>query len=720
MGRRRKALVALALLVPSVVAFVIVRRSQVTRPASVVIAEVMTSNAATITDEDGESADWIELWNRSAETVDLYGWHLTAGGGHSENHTDSWELPRVKLDPNERLVIFASDKSEQHRLHTNFRLSADGEYLGLRDAQGQTLDEYNTPALGADVSYGLGSDGKTGVLETPTPGLPNTATKPAAAAKPVLSRAGGYIDGPLSLTASSATSGAQLWYTVDGSTPSTENGKSYSGPISIGSTTTLRMVATRQGLSDSPVASATFLVLTEVLAQSGTPDGWSTEPVNGQVYQFGLDQQYISRHLTQVGNALLAAPTLSITTDLDNLIGEASGIYSNPGEQGLAWERPASIELIDGDSGFQINGGVRLKGGYSRQLANPKHSFRLTFALANEGPLNYPVFGLDGVQTFESLDLRTEQNYGWQTQDPTTGANRRNTMIRDQFLRDSQAAVGDPSTRSRWVHLFLNGQYWGLYMLRNNITAEHAAQLWGGSEHDYDIITSAADFGYEVEDGTDDEWSEMWSAISDGFLTDDEFKMIADRTDLADLADFILVNICTGNIDSSPSWFLSELLANNWQAVGGEGQPFRFFLDDGEHTLGAWDHSVAVDRTRIFPTLAQNVHWNAHNFNPGWLHQVLLTRPQYREIFRDRAATLLAPDGALAAEASLSRWKQLRETIDPLIEAEAARWGYGNERELGRAQWEAEVDWVQDIWFPRRTEIVRKQLIAQQLLDPES
>ncbi len=565
-------------------------------------------------------------------------------------------------------------------------------------------------ALGNDVSYGLGSDDKVGVLIAPTPGLPNTATKPHSAAKPVLSRTGGYIDGAVTVTASTVTDGAQLWYTIDGSTPTAGHGALYSGAISINRTTTLRMVATRAGFSDSLVASATYLVMDEVLAQSGTPLGWSTAPVNSQVYQFGFDQDYIDENRAQVAAALLAAPTFSITTDLDNLIDRTTGIYSNPYQSGAAWERPASMELIDGDSGFQINGGIRLKGGYFRTPTNPKHSFRLTFGPGYEGPLEYPIFGSDGPQTFASVDLRTEQNYGWQT-----GSNR-NTMLRDLFTRDSQAVIGDSSTRSEWVHLFLNGQYWGLYMLRDDISAAHAARVWGGSTSDYDVLKHLNDYGYEVQDGDDDEWLQLWDAISDGRLTDDEFASVAASTDLVNLADFMLINIAVGNIDTAPGVFADQL-ANNWQAIGADDQPFRFFLDDCEHTLGAINHGVAVDHTGPYPIMGDNEYWEAHNFNPGWLHEVLTTRAEYREIVRARAAALLAPDGAMGTEASLARWNALRDRLDPLIEAEAARWGYAGPQEFGRPEWEAEVEWVETAWFPHRPGIVRAQLRADHVLE---
>jgi hypothetical protein len=264
--------------------------------------------------------------------------------------------------------------------------------------------------------------------------------------------------------------------------------------------------------------------------------------------------------------------------------------------------------------------------------------------------------------------------------------------------------------------VFLDGQYWGLYMLRDNVTATHARQLWGGSTSDYDVLKHSNLYGYEVADGDDDEWLTMWRAIRDGRVTDDEYGMLATNTDLRNLADFMLVNICVGNADGSPSSFLLELRANNWQAVRGGGQPFRFFIDDAERTLGATNHSIRIDRTQDFAVLATNPEWKATNFNPGWLHQLLLTRSEYRAIVRDRADFILAPEGPLGTDASLTRWRALRDALDPLVEAEVARWGYAGPNEFGRPEWLAEVEWVETLWFPHRTVIVREQLIADGLL----
>jgi hypothetical protein len=98
---------------------------------------------------------------------------------------------------------------------------------------------------------------------------------------------------------------------------------------------------------------------------------------------YGMDPDVVNSPLYsgELTNDLRSIPSYCITTDLNNLFDPATGIYANPGGDGTAWERPASIELIypDGTKGFHINGGIRIRGGYSRSTGNPKHAFRFFF-----------------------------------------------------------------------------------------------------------------------------------------------------------------------------------------------------------------------------------------------------------------------------------------------------------------------------------------------------
>ena len=132
----------------------------------VVISEVMASNRETLVDADGESSDWIELLNYGHEPVDLDGWYLT----DNANDLTGWRLPSVSLLPGHFLTVFASGKDRigpDGELHADFRLSAEGEYLGLVADDGQTIvSEFanSYPLQFHDVSFGIPINSSATVL----------------------------------------------------------------------------------------------------------------------------------------------------------------------------------------------------------------------------------------------------------------------------------------------------------------------------------------------------------------------------------------------------------------------------------------------------------------------------------------------------------------------------------------------------------------------------
>ena len=195
-------------------------------------------------------------------------------------------------------------------------------------------------------------------------------------------------------------------------------------------------------------------------------------------------------------------------------------------------------------------------------------------------------------------------------------------------------------------------------------------------------------------------------------MSDDEYTLIDSLVDLPNLIDFELINMAAGNHDATPSLPLQDRRGNNWYAVAGNGHKFCFLTDDGEQTLGAVDHDPLIDRTGPYPIGAANPYWSAHYFNPGWLHEVLLTRADYRLLLRERVVALFTGGGALTTTPSLARWQSRQAEVDPLVIAEAARWGDAGGIAYTRNTWLDEVGWVVGNWFPTRTATVVGQFAA--------
>lgn len=140
--------------------------------SSVTISEFLASNNNGLKDSDGETADWIELYNPGTAAVDLTDWRLT----DDVDEPAKWRFPPTSIGPGQYLVVFASSNQTagDTELHTGFSLKATPDFLALLRPNGRAVQKFAPyPQQTSDVSYGLGSDGVVGYLETPTPGAPN-------------------------------------------------------------------------------------------------------------------------------------------------------------------------------------------------------------------------------------------------------------------------------------------------------------------------------------------------------------------------------------------------------------------------------------------------------------------------------------------------------------------------------------------------------------------
>jgi len=136
--------------------------------AQVRITEFMASNTHTLLDEDGDSSDWIEIQNTASTNVNLLNWYLA----DKPSNLTKWAFPSTNLPAGNFMIVFASNKNRRTAgkpLHTNFKLSADGEYLALVMPDGVTIATQFSPTFPPqlpDVSYGFGLEAAANLLLT--------------------------------------------------------------------------------------------------------------------------------------------------------------------------------------------------------------------------------------------------------------------------------------------------------------------------------------------------------------------------------------------------------------------------------------------------------------------------------------------------------------------------------------------------------------------------
>ncbi len=539
-----------------------------------------------------------------------------------------------------------------------------------------------------EVGYaGALNPAEAGLLSSPTPGSANAGfAYDGFAEAPIAYPARGFYDVSFQVVMSNQNAGATIRYTLDSSEPTT-NSPAYSGPLTISSTTTLRTKAFLDGWKPSFSSTHTYIFVDDIIAEPRNQVTINNNPIITGMDAGVLGTTYYdaSGQVCTVRDALLDIPTLSVVTDHDNLYSTSSGIYVNPAQR---WERPASLELInpDGTKGFQANAGLRIRGGWSRHDGYAKHGLRLLFKKTyGPGKLDFPLFEDEGVDKFDNLDLRTAMNYSWSPSgdyQPT-----HNTFLRDIFSRDSAGAMDVAYTRSRYYHLYLNGQYWGLYMTEERPEASYAASYFGGDEADYDVIknTSWIDPGwYEAEatDGTLDAYYRLWTAAQAGFSDNVDYFAVQgldasgqpDPTkekllDPDNLIDYLLLIYYTGASDNGITVFLNAL--NNLYAIYNREDPdgFKWVQHDCEHSL---DRSTQLDRTGPFT----DSQWQQpYYFNAQTLHEKLLANDEYRLLFADHVHKHFRNNGALTQASSEARFDYRKAQIDRAINANAARWG---------------------------------------------
>ncbi|MES2658105.1 MAG: lamin tail domain-containing protein [Verrucomicrobiota bacterium] len=609
--------------------------------------------------------------------------------------------------------------------------TADPNFLVLPELIAGNLDSAANPAI-----YGSG---------LATPGWINGAPSSlGVVADTKFSINRGFFTAPISVAITSTTPGAVIRYTTDGSTPDATHGTIYSTPLAISNTTVLRASATLDGWTPTGVDTQTYLFPDDILTQSSDgspPPGWPADSGTSQVLDHGMDPEIINHGNPAIGgpaavkSALLALPTISLTTDLPNLfnIGGSQGIYSNPYNRGLAWERPASVEWINppdtanpnGTGEFQVNAGVRIRGGFSRSTENPKHAFRLFFRQEyGATKLRYPVFGRDAAQEFDKIDLRTAQNYSWSFE-----AGEQNTFLREESTRQAMLDMGRPGSHVRYVHLYLNGRYWGLYDLDERTEAAFSETYLGGAKDDYDVVKSEPEnnFFTGVTDGNLAAWQDLWNKgkihrtsptnanyfLMQG-LAADGVTQTPDPVllDPGSLIDYLLLTFWCGNLDGCVSAFLGNDRANNWfgsrRRANNPRQGFQFFVHDFEHSL----FNTYEDRTGPFPSA------NEPDFaysNPLFLHQDLAANEEYRMRWADHIQKHLFNGGALTPGAWNNRINRFATIVDSAIIAESARWGDAKRSDpLTRQNWTAAQNSLLS-YLPPRNAIVLDQLRADGL-----
>lgn len=399
--------------------------------------------------------------------------------------------------------------------------------------------------------------------------------------------------------------------------------------------------------------------------------------------------------------ALKSLPAVRLSLPNEELFGAERGIYAHPMETGDSWERTATVSMTatNGASVFETRCGVQIQGGWNRRPEeSPKHAFRLVFKKKHgPGKLKADIFGPGSAREFDTLVLRAGCNNTWLH---WKGIERlRGDFLRDQWMRDTQRAMGQAAARGLFVHLYLNGLYWGLYNLTERPDDSFASEYMGGARKDYDARNAD-----KLVSGDSDAWDELMRRLNAGVRTEADYLAVAQLLNVENFIDYMLLNLYGANAD----WDRSS----NWYAARPRKKDgrFVFFVWDAERTLEeVEDNTIALDDDQ----------------SPTRIFQALRKSGSFRRQFAERSRTHFA--GALSPEQAAGRYRALAKQIELGVICESARWGdyrrdvhpyrEGPYQLYTPKDWQNEVSRLLHAYFPARTAVLRRQLKNEGLLD---
>lgn len=535
-------------------------------------------------------------------------------------------------------------------------------------------------------------------------------TARADVAAPTFSVARGFYTTAQILSISTSTAGASIRYTTDGSTPSDTVGILYTGPISIKRTTPVRAIAYKTNLTSSSIVTHTYIFVEDVIFQTdaitkkdyGFPANWK-----GVTVDYGMDYRVRNRHNATIRNDLKTVPSLSIVMKTDDLFG-TNGIYSNPGYSGVSWERATSLELIDpahpdGSNNFQINCGIRIHGGAFRSFGlTKKKSFRVLFKnIYGPTKLSYPMFGPSAAQEFDTLVFRMESNDGYQW------GNRTNVQYaRDEFGRRTQLAIGSPSSHGRFLHLYLNGVYWGLYNVVERPDASFGENYFGADKDDWDGVNS----GVATNNGNLVSWNWLnylgrLLAAAPNEATRTSLYMQArglkpdgsndparaSYIDIDNYIDYLLVNWYSGNAD----WPHKNYYHGRERDLL-DSAPNKGTRTSGGTRFFSWDAEWS---------LFMNSSYNPTGATSGVAapYGYMRKSKEFRVRFGDRAHRALWNDGALTPQKCVDRYAEITSNHPSILIPELARWGDQHGVLRTFQNWNNEYYHIRNKWFAVRT-----------------
>ena len=474
------------------------------QPLPIRINEFVAQNQLSLKDGYNNDPDWIELYNPGNAPVNLAGYGLS----DDPSRLTKWTFPDVNIPAHGTLIVFASENKQvidpDGYVHADWRLSSDSESVVLTAPDGQTIVDQilDYPAQREDLAYGRDMLGRLRFLE-PTPNSVNLTTSYEGWLAPlVFSHERGFYENGFNLSIDHPDPDGDITLSQDGDSPST----TYSHAFPVTTTRTVRASVTKPDYKSPRIQTHTYLFIDDIATSS--------------VMRTSIAQD--SRYRDRLRDGLIEIPTLAIA------------VPSLPDD----WRKQeASVELIWPERQLTKQADcsmARFGGAWARDLF-PKKSYRLTFRKEYGTPkFKAPLFadvdhGFAPEDSFDELDLHSGSQDMYQ----------RGFYMAASFVEDSMLDMGSLNPHGRFVHLYVNGTYWGQYYMRERLVEHFLADYLGGEPEDYMNVRGNDNVGNDFVPGCPDPMGRhTWEYVRDNR---DSYQTIRHYVDVPSLIDFMVL-----------------------------------------------------------------------------------------------------------------------------------------------------------------------------------
>lgn len=631
--------------------------------AQLLINEYSCSNISTVLDSYNQYEDWVELYNAGATSVNITGYYL------SDDPTNlmKWQIPATTaINGSSRRMVFCSGRgvvAASNQIHPDFKLTqTKGEWFIISDAGGTIVDSVYLNLTQVGHSRGRTTDAAAtwSIFTTPTPNGSNAASTPYSnyATKPIFSVAPGFYSGAQSVTLSTPDPNVTIRYTLDGTTP-TAASTAYTAPIAIATTKSLRARAfsTNPSIAVSFTETNTYLInettTFNVISVNGefttTLFTWSSVPITCSFEYFDKNQNFIL---------------------------EYEGKAQKHGHD--SWAYP--------QKGFKVY--AKDEYGYENTM---EHKFFRT-SLRDE----FDMF---------ILKAGASDNYNG---GPAKAAHMRDMFahtLAEKYNLDLDFRRYEPTI------VFVNGQYWGVYEIRERVDKDYFDYYYGIKEKDADNLRYWG--GLMAGPGTSTGWTQLVNFIFNNSMTvPANFQHVKDSLNLKSFAQYFIYNQYLVNSD----WL--NWNSQWWRGRGSNPVKWRYVL---------WDEDNILDLGQNYsgwPTTTYNADpcdpisgapLGSTSVPHTTMLDSLLKNPEFEQLYKDQWLEML--NGCFKCENILAHFDSIHNLLQPEMQRHINRWATASGGSM--ADWESNVAYMRN-QIVNRCAVVTGKIDTCYGLDPQN